>query len=110
MAHQGLHLARPSTSLRDPAERSSAGLFVFGSTVATRSLGALVGLADQTRRKMKQVLWGVAIFLVLTTAVRAEEVRTEPVTADSATEDCSKQVWPKLFPVVPPQHRSNGEC
>lgn len=59
---------------------------------------------------MKQVLWGVAIFLVLTTAVRAEEVRTEPVKADSVTEDCSKQVWPKLFPVVPPQHRSNGEC
>jgi len=47
---------------------------------------------------MKQVLWGVAIFLVLTTGVRSEGVRTEPVKADSATEDCSKQVWPNFSP------------
>ena len=47
---------------------------------------------------MKQALCGITISLLLTTAVTAEEVTTQPVKADSAAEDCSKQVWPNFSP------------
>ena len=47
---------------------------------------------------MKHVLFAIAAFLVVPTALRAEEVKTQPVKAESATEDCSKQVWPHFSP------------
>jgi hypothetical protein len=47
---------------------------------------------------MKHVLSAIAVSLLLTTVVRAEEVTTQLVKADSATEDCSKQVWPNFSP------------
>ena len=45
---------------------------------------------------MKHVLSAIAVSFLLTTAAAAEEVATQPVKADSATEDCSKQVWPNF--------------
>jgi hypothetical protein len=47
---------------------------------------------------MKHVLTVIAVSFLLTTAVCAEEVTTQPVKAESATEDCSKQVWPNFSP------------
>jgi hypothetical protein len=47
---------------------------------------------------MKPLLSAIAIFSLLITAVSAEEAATQPVKADSATEDCSKQVWPNFSP------------
>ena len=47
---------------------------------------------------MKHVLSTVAVAFLLTTAVSAEEVTTQPAKADSAAEDCSKQVWPNFSP------------
>ena len=46
---------------------------------------------------MKNIL-SIAVSFLLTTAVSAEEVTTQPVKADSAAEDCSKQVWPNFSP------------
>jgi len=43
---------------------------------------------------MKYVLSAIALSLLLTTAARAEETSSQPVKAEGATEDCSKQVWP----------------
>jgi hypothetical protein len=47
---------------------------------------------------MKNILSAIAVSFLLTTAVSAREVTTQPVKADSATEDCSKQVWPNFSP------------
>jgi hypothetical protein len=45
---------------------------------------------------MKHVLSAVAISFLLTNIAIAEEAAAQPVKADSATEDCSKQVWPNF--------------
>ena len=47
---------------------------------------------------MNHVLSAIVVSFLLTTAVSAEEVTAQPVKADSATEDCSKQVWPHFSP------------
>jgi hypothetical protein len=47
---------------------------------------------------MKHVLSAIAVSFLLTNAAAAEEVTSQPVKADSATEDCSKQVWPNFSP------------
>ena len=47
---------------------------------------------------MKHVLSAIAVSFLLTTAVSAEEATPQTVKADSATEDCSKQVWPNFSP------------
>ena len=47
---------------------------------------------------MKTLLSAIAISSLLITAVYAEEAATQPAKADSATEDCSKQVWPNFSP------------
>jgi hypothetical protein len=46
---------------------------------------------------MKHLLSTIAVSLLLTATVTAQEVTT-PVKADSVTEDCSKQVWPNFSP------------
>ena len=47
---------------------------------------------------MKHLLSAVAVSLLLTTAVYAEEAALQTVKADYAIEDCSKQVWPNFSP------------
>jgi hypothetical protein len=47
---------------------------------------------------MKHLLSAVAVSLLLTTAVCAEGAAPQTVKADSATEDCAKQVWPNFSP------------
>jgi hypothetical protein len=47
---------------------------------------------------MKLALSAAAVCLLLTTAVRGEEVTRQPDNADKAKEDCSKQVWPHFSP------------
>lgn len=48
---------------------------------------------------MKHVLSAIAVSCLLATAVSAQEAATQPVKADSATEeDCSKQTWPNFSP------------
>ena len=47
---------------------------------------------------MKHLLTAVAVSLLLTTAVYAEEAAPQTVKADYAIEDCSKQVWPNFSP------------
>jgi len=83
--------------LRGPAERSSAGFFFLVRQFAgTQRDSARWQL--KTRRKMKYVLSAIALSLLLTTAARAEETSSQPVMAEGATEDCSKQVWPNFSP------------
>ena len=47
---------------------------------------------------MKHVLSAVAVSILLATVASAEEVATQTVKADRATENCSKQVWPNFSP------------
>ena len=47
---------------------------------------------------MKPILSALAVALLLTTGVRAEEATTASDKANTATEDCSKQVWPNFTP------------
>ena len=47
---------------------------------------------------MKHVLSAIAVYFFLTNAAATEEVTSQPVKAESATEDCSKQVWPNFSP------------
>jgi hypothetical protein len=47
---------------------------------------------------MKHVLSAIAVSFLLITAPAAEEVAQQTAKADSATEDCSKQVWPNFSP------------
>jgi hypothetical protein len=58
---------------------------------------------------MKHVLSAIAVYFFLTNAAAIEEVTSQPVKAESATEDCSKQVWPN-FSVVPPPRGSSNQC
>jgi hypothetical protein len=46
---------------------------------------------------MKELLSAIAISSLLITTVSAEEAATQLAKADSATEDCSKQVWPTVL-------------
>jgi hypothetical protein len=47
---------------------------------------------------MKHVTFAIAVSFLLINAAAAEEVTQHAAKADSATEDCSKQVWPNFFP------------
>jgi hypothetical protein len=47
---------------------------------------------------MKHVLPAIALCFFLATAAGAQEAATQPVKADGAAEDCSKQVWPNFSP------------
>jgi len=51
MAHQGPRFARPSTSLRDPAERSSAGFYFLVQQL--RNVAWACSLAWQIKRGAK---------------------------------------------------------
>ena len=48
---------------------------------------------------MKHVLSAIVISFLLPNVAIAEEAALQSVKADSATEDCSKQVWPNFSPV-----------
>jgi hypothetical protein len=47
---------------------------------------------------MKQFFTAIVFSSVLGTAALAEEAAAQPANAESATEDCSKQVWPNFSP------------
>jgi hypothetical protein len=47
---------------------------------------------------MKQFFTAIVFSSVLGTAALAEEAATQPANAESASEDCSKQVWPNFSP------------
>jgi hypothetical protein len=48
---------------------------------------------------MKNVRFAIVFSsLLATTAAIAEEAATQPVKAENAIEDCSKQVWPNFSP------------
>jgi hypothetical protein len=45
---------------------------------------------------MKHAVSATVFSVLLANAAVAEETLTQPVKADSVTEDCSKQVWPNF--------------
>jgi hypothetical protein len=47
---------------------------------------------------MRPAVSAIAFSFLLTNAAVAEETATQTVKADSAIEDCSKQVWPNFSP------------
>jgi hypothetical protein len=47
---------------------------------------------------MKHALSAIAVFFLVITYAGAEEAMTQPVKADDAPDDCSKQVWPNFSP------------
>ena len=81
---------------RDPAWLPSAGCYLFARTVRNTAWMYSLVSTVQTRRKMRHVLSAIAVLLALATTASAEEATTGPANADSATEDCSKQVWPNF--------------
>jgi len=81
---------------RDPAWLASAGCYLFARTVRNTAWMYSLVSTVQTRRKMRHVLSAIAVLLALATTASAEEATTGPANADSATEDCSKQVWPNF--------------
>jgi hypothetical protein len=47
---------------------------------------------------MRYAVPAIVLSVLFANAAIAEEGSTQPVKADSATEDCSKQVWPNFSP------------
>jgi hypothetical protein len=82
-----------------PYRAHSAEFFFDSNNLLNVARTHSLGLTAKRGAKMKYAISAIAASLFLTTAVAtAQELTIPPIKADSATEDCSKQVWPNFSP------------